>query len=428
MTRHEFPLLNEYYEEQVLPNGLTIRVVPRPGFAKKLAYLGVNYGSIDTRYTLLGVQRSTPDGVAHYLEHKMFDLPDGNAMTRFAALGGSDNAFTSYSMTAYFVDCADAFEENLRTLLEMVFTPCFTEESVEKERGIIAQEIRMYEDSPNSVVYEQLFAAMYEEHPVRVPIAGTVESIERITAATLQACYDAFYTPGNMLLCVVGDVDASRVAELAQQVLPERSAPIAEADYGRERSLNPRLQRVERRMEVSMPTFQLGFACQPPQPGREVLRQEIVADLAAEVLMGESSALYAALYEEGLIDSGFGCGYEAFKGMSMLTAGGDSEDPDEVLRRILREAERLQREGIDPELFSRLKRSALGSRIRELDSFDGIAYRLCGYFFEGAEYYDFPEIYQQVDAQQVLSFLKKTVRPERAALSVIYPVEKEARP
>ena len=182
MRTIEVPRLGERCLEHRLPNGLTIRVVPKPGFARKYAFFAVNYGSIDTKFTLEGREIRTPDGVAHYLEHKMFDLPDGDAMERFAAAGASPNAFTSYDMTAYYFSCTDRFQENFRTLLDMVAEPYFTEASVNKERGIIGQEIRMYEDSADSRLYENLFSAMFRHHPIRVPIAGTVESIADITA------------------------------------------------------------------------------------------------------------------------------------------------------------------------------------------------------------------------------------------------------
>lgn len=283
----------------------------------------------------------------------------------------------------------------------------------------------MYEDSPNSAVYEQLFAGMYEHHPIRVPIAGTVESIGAITAGTLQSCYDAFYTPSNMMLCAVGDLDPQLVVDLAGSFTPAERRQIPVSDYGPPAGLNPRKPYQERRMEVAMPTFQLGFACAPPASGAEVLEQEVLAELATELLMGESSSLYSALYEEGVIDSSFGSGYEELKGVAMLSAGGDADEPERVLERILEENRRLQREGPRPGLFERLKRAALGSRIRDLDSFDGIAARMCGYFFEGAEYYDFPDAFARVDEARVLEFLDQVVRPERAALSVIRPRARE---
>ena len=176
-----------------------------------------------------------------------------------------------------------------------------------------------------------------------------------------------------------------------------------------------------------MPTFQIGFRCPAPALGDGVLQQEIVADLALEVLLGESSRLYEQMYEEGLIDSSFGGYYEQSKNVAMLACGGDSDDPDAVLERLIAEVERLKREGIDPELFRRLKRAAIGSRIRSLDSFEGVAFRLCGYFFEKTEYYRFPEVFDGVDEQQVLAFLADTVQRERAAIAIIYPLEKEVQ-
>ncbi len=421
MIRKEFPQLREHYYESVLPCGLTVRVVPRPGFSRKHAFLAVRCGSSDVSFTLGDRKVLLPAGTAHYLEHKIFDLPEGSVMQRFAAAGASDNAFTSYSMTAFFFECADAFEENLRTLLEMVFTPWFTEQSVEKERGIIAQEIRMYEDSPGSAVSEQLYEAMYERHPLRLPIAGTVESIGEITPETLQTCYDAFYYPANMMLCCVGDLDPENVEALAAEYAKDRGLARAEPDWGPAPSLKPWKARVQREMEISMPTFQMGFACPAPKNGAEVQEAEIIGELAADLLMGESSPLYTALYEEGLIDATFGSGYEELRGTAMLSAGGDSDEPERVLERILKERDRLLRDGPEKGLFERLRRAALGSRLRELDSFDGITARMCGYFFEDAEYYDFPAAFSRVGEEQVLEFLSDTLRPERACLSVILP-------
>lgn len=216
MTRKQYPELDETLYRETLENGLTVLVVPRKGFTKKLAYFVTDFGSIHTDFRLGGKEYHAPAGVAHYLEHKMFDLPgDRDVSAEFAALGASTNAFTSYDMTAYFFPCTDHFDECLRLLLEFVSTPYFTEESVEKERGIIDQEIGMNEDAPDSVVFDNLMAAMYAVHPIRQPILGTSETIREITPEVLYTCHRAFYAPGNMLLCVVGDVDPESVASAA---------------------------------------------------------------------------------------------------------------------------------------------------------------------------------------------------------------------
>ena len=298
MTYFDYPKIGEGYYEERLPDGLRVRVVKKPGFARKYAFLAVDFGAIDTKFTVDGKALRVPDGIAHYLEHKMFDLPDENAMNLFAAHGGSPNAFTSYAMTAYYFSCTEQFAENLRILMRMVYTPFFTDESVEKERGIIAQEIRMYEDSAESRVGEDLFGALFAGHPVRVPIAGSVESIGDITAEMLYACHRAFYCPSNMLLCVVGDVDADEVCALAREMAHGTQRVLPVRDYGAAETMLPVCAKTERRMEVSMPTFSVGFKCAPPKAGMETMRREIIGDLAAEILIGESSPLYQRLYED----------------------------------------------------------------------------------------------------------------------------------
>lgn len=421
MTAKAYPDLGEMVYESRLSNGLLTRVVTKPGFAKAYAFLAVNYGSMDTRFERAGQWHESPQGTAHYLEHKMFDMPDGNIMQQFAKYGGSPNAFTSYDMTAYYVQCTDHFQENLELLLRYVSTPYFTPESVEKERGIIAQEIQMYEDSADSVVFESLFSVIYAHHPIRNSIAGTVESIAEISAQTLYDAYYGFYTPENMMLCVVGDVEPEQVIALAESILPRDSTPATQRAYGLQEEMVPARKRAERAMEVSMPMFALGFKAEPAGYGQGTMLQEVVGDLSAEILVGESSPLYTKLYEDGLIDSGFSCGFEGLKGASMLTASGDSRAPQTVYDAILEEAARIAREGVDEALFQRLKRSALGRRMRDLDGFESICYRSCAYHFEGVDYFSFPSCFHAVTSDQIVEFLHRTVREERGAISLIWP-------
>ena len=420
MNYLEYPELSDGFFEKLLPNGLRVRVVRRPGFARKFAFLAVNFGSNDRDFTLEGQKYHVPAGIAHYLEHKMFDLPEGGAMEQFAAHGGSNNAFTNYSMTAYYVECTEQFEENLKILLRMVTTPYFTDESVEKERGIIAQEIKMYADSPDSAVFENLFAAMYPGHPVSVPIAGTVESIADITPETLYACCRAFYTPQNMMLCVVGDVDADGVAQLAEALTPAPMPGGVRDERGW--SYDYACGMVEKTMEVAMPMFAAGFADARIAPA-DSLRAEILGDLAAEVLVGESSPLYQRLYEQNLIDSDFSCGFEQVRGAGLLELSGDSEDADAVIAAVIEEAERIAREGVDGAQLERLRRSMIGRRTRELDSFESTCYRMSAYFFEGAEYFDSVRTIQTVTAEDVADFLRTVCRRGRLSVSYIRPKE-----
>ena len=425
MNKREYPHLDEVLYELQLENGLQIRVVPKRGFAKTYAFLATNYGSIDTSYAYQGQTMTSPAGVAHYLEHKMFDLEEGNAMQLFAKTGASPNAFTSYSMTAYYFVCTDQWQENLKHLLHFVYTPYFTQESVDKERGIIAQEIRMYEDNADSCGFEQLARAMYAHHPLRVPIAGSVESIQDITAQTLYDCYEAFYSPANMILCVVGDVDPLEIRRIAQENTPAESRGKPLRCYGPEEPLTPVRPLVEREMEISMPSFTIGFKAAAPKPGFDSFKAEFVGELAAEMLAGESSELYTRLYNEGLIDADFSIGYESLPGAAFLNAEGDSKAPQSVLQALLEEARRLQREGLDADTFQRLKKSALGRRMRDLDSFESIGYRICAYYFENCDYLSFPGIYEAVTLEDLARFLAEVVRPERAAMSVISPKTKE---
>ena len=423
MTRIEYPELDETLYQQTLANGLTVCVVPRKGFTKRLAYFVTDYGSIHTQYSLDGKNHQAPAGVAHYLEHKMFDLPGNRDVSaEFAALGASTNAFTSYDMTAYYFSCTENFDECLRLLLEFVSTPYFTEESVEKERGIIDQEIGMNEDAPDSVVFENLVQAMYARHPIRVPILGTGETIRQITPEVLYRCHRAFYAPGNMLLCVVGDVEPEAVARIAEQQLGREALPVGKKQKDWAEPMTCPRPEITAKMEVAMPMFNLAFKCEPLGTGDGAIREEMVADLAAEALFGESSELYLKLYEEGLIDSSFGGGFETIDGCAMLLCSGDSEDARAVREAILAQAEKLTREGLPEEDYLRMKRSALGRRIRGLDSFDATCFRICAYHFSDFDYFRFPEIYRQITAEEIIAVLARVVRRERCCLSIMEPV------
>lgn len=425
MNIKNYDRLSQQILQETLPNGLRIYLAPKYGFSKKFAFFATDYGSIDTKFMLDGKEYTSPDGVAHYLEHKMFDMPEGNAMQEFSARGASPNAFTSYNMTAYYFSCTTDFEENLKTLLSFVSTGYFTEESVEKERGIIAQEIKMYEDSPGSQVDENLFAAMYHYHPLRVNIAGTVESIQSITAETLQACHRAFYDPSNMVLCVAGDVELDTVKRMALELLPKEKGGVSGRNYGPTEPSTPKEQFVSREMEVSMPMFSIAFKCPEIPKGTERFRQEVLGDLASEVLCGESSSLYLKMYEEGLIDSGFSVGCGIIKGLPTISMSGDSSDPKGVLEEILQEGQRIVRDGVDEDLFARLKRSSLGRRIRGLDSFDGICYRMAIADFDGYDYFRFPELYDEITSEDIRMLIQKQILPELAVLSVIEPKKTE---
>ena len=427
MEQIHYPRIGETLYRTVLANGLTVLVVPKPGFTRKIAYFAADFGAVHNHFALDGREVQAPDGVAHYLEHKLFDMPSGRDVTaEFAALGAVPNAFTSHDLTVYYFSCTEGFRDCLDLLLEYVSTPYFTEESVEKEQGIIGQEIGMDSDAPESRVFQNLMKIMYREHPVRVDVLGTLDSIARIDPQVLYDCHRAFYHPGNMLLTVVGDVDPEEVAQLAMARLGGETAPKVEQSRTWNEEMTCERRYVEANMEVAMPMFQIGFKCEPLGKGEKAIREEMVADLAAEALFGESSALYMRLYEEGIIDSAFGGGFETIDGMAMLTVSGDSETPEVIRDALLDQARVLIREGLEEQAFLRMKRSAMGRRIRDLDSFSATCFRLCAYHFSGYDYFRFPEIYETITAGDNLAFLDRVVTAERCALSVINPLEEEA--
>ena len=424
MTKFEYPQLGETLYMDTLSNGLRLCVLPRPGFSKKLAYFVTDFGAIHTDFLLDGREVHAPAGIAHFLEHKMFELPDGRDVSaELAALGAVTNAFTSHDMTAYYIGCTENFEPALKLLLEFVSTPYFTEESVQKEIGIIDQEIGMDADSPDSTCFKNLMTSMYREHPIRIDVLGTSESIRDITPELLHDCHRAFYTPGNMMLCVIGDVEPDRVAEIATQILGSEKKSVGQKLRPWNENMEILTGEIQHSAEVAMPMFHIGFKCEPTGTGETAIRQEIIGDLAAEALFGESSALYLQLYEEGRIDSSFGGGFETIDGMAMLLCSGDSDDADYVREEIFLEAERITREGIGEEVFQRMKRSAFGRRVRDLDSFDSTCFRLCAYKLTDFDYFEFPRVYQSVTVGEIQEFLHRVVRRERSSLSIVNPVK-----
>ena len=423
MEEKRYERVGERLFHTVLKNGLHIYVAAKPGFQKSYAFFATNYGGMDMRFRLDGEWLDTPAGVAHFLEHKTFDTEDGNALQDLAANGASPNAFTSTSLTGYYFESTEKFEENLKILLSFVSVPYYTQESVDKEQGIIGQEIRMGDDEPDTQVFYGMLEGLYAYSPIQVNIAGTVESIAEITADTLNLCHRAFYDPGNMVLCVAGDVDPERVAAIAREVLPAQGHSPVERDHGKAEAPEACKSNWEKAMAVSTPIFQLGFKDTPPSKGMEWLKWELTGNLTCEVLLGTSSPLYARLYSEGLINESFGYGSEAYPGAAFLCAGGESRDPEAVRAAVLAEAERIDREGVDDGLFQRLKKAAYGFMVRSLNSFENICVSQAMAHFNGYDYLEFPQCFEKITKADVEACIHRTVTWEKSALSVVKPKE-----
>ena len=426
MEKIKFPRVGEEMYHEKLENGLNVFVFSKPGFQKGFAFFATNYGGMDMRFCLDGEWHDTPAGVAHYLEHKMFDTEDGNALQDLAAQGASPNAFTSSALTGYYFESTEHFRENLKILLSFVSVPYFTQESVDKEQGIIGQEIGMYDDNPDWQLFISMMEAMYFHHPIRVSVAGSVESISHITAQTLYDCHKAFYDPANMTLCVAADVAPEEICAIAREILPRQAGPIALKDYGPKEPEQVAKNLVEQEMEVSCTIFQLGYKGDVPGQGEGGMRQELVAELAAEALLGTSSPLYAKLYREGLINSGFAYGYEAYPGCSFLYAGGDSKDPEAVRAAIAAEAGRIGREGIDEKLWERLRKGCYGTKVRALNSFENLCVSQAQAFFQGVNFLEFAGLFDALTKKEAEELIARWVVPQRTTLSIVRPKGEQA--
>ena len=426
MEQRHYARLGETVFHTVLENGLHVYVDRRPEFQKSYAFFATNYGGMDMKFHLDGQWKDTPAGVAHFLEHKMFDTQDGNALQDLAANGASPNAFTSSAITGYYFESTEKFYDNLAILLSFVSVPWFTRESVDKEQGIIGQEIRMVEDDPDNQVFYALMECLYDHHPIQVPIAGSQASIARITADTLYACHKAFYCPGNMVLTAAGNVDPEEIVRIARKILPKEPGGHIERDYGGEEAAKAAQAEKELTMEVSTPIFQLGFKADPAERGAEWLRRSILGELLCEVLLGNSTPLYARLYAQGLINKNFAYGFELYPGCAILAAGGESKDPRAVRDAVLSEAARLAREGVDPDLFRRVKKGVYGAKVRGLNSLEFTCIELAQDHFAGADFFSFPEVFDAITQADVEACLRSWITPERCGLAVVKPGEGEA--
>ena len=420
MKQTFYERIGEAVCRETLPNGLRINIVPKRDYAKSYAFFATRYGGMDTRFCLNGKWLDTPAGIAHYLEHKMFDTKEGNALQELAKNGAEPNAFTSNAITGYYFDSTTHFEENLEILLSFVSVPYFTEESVAKEQGIIGQEIRMIEDNPDWQIYTRMMKALYAASTARTSIAGTVESISHITAETLYDCHKAFYTPSNMVLTVVGNVDPVHVVDIARRILPREGGPAIPRDYGTEPAQVAEKE-TKLAMEVSCPQFLTGFKCTPAEDGEGYMRQSLIGDMACDILLGDSSPLYLRLYDRGLINTSFGGAYEMMPGVAYLYAGGDSKDARAVTAEIQKEAKRLVAEGIDEDFYQRVRRASFGSNLRGLNSFENIAVSLSEGYFHGYDPFRFPQVFDTITKDDITAFLRENLTADRAVLSEIVP-------
>ena len=422
INRKEYGQIDEALFQKKLSNGLSVFVSPKSGFHKCCAFFATDYGSADKRFKFDGKWIETPDGVAHFLEHKLFDMEDGNAITLLSENGASANAFTSTDITAYHFECIDKFQENLKMLLKFVSTPSFTPESIEKERDIIRQEILMDEDDPDYCLFYGLMESLFCHSPLRIPIAGTVESIKEITSETLYGCHSAFYTPANMALCVVGDVEPAEVFDIAESTLVAKTMELPERDYGLREPPRPASSMFSKEMDVSLPIFLAGCKTNPVPCGQERLRLELVGALTLDILAGHSSPLYFRLYKNGLVSGDFSASFDVSSGVAYTIFGGETREPERVFGEVNEEIARLLKEVPDTELLSRVKKALLGSFIRSLNSFDAICGNVVNGYFRGYDAFKTPEILSSITESDVVQFLQNSLISDNMTISVIKPI------
>jgi len=420
---------NELLEEDLylsrLPCGLSVFIMPRRGYSKYYAVFATHYGSIDSRFRVPGEDEvlTVPDGIAHFLEHKLFENKWGSAFDRFAELGASANAYTSYTLTAYLFSCTEEFTDNLDLLLSFVQDPYFTDENVAKEQGIIEQEIRMYEDHPDRCLIYNLLQSLYHENPVRKDIAGTVESIKQINKDLLYRCHNTFYHPANMSLFVTGDLEISRVMDQIAGFFARRdieSRGTIERFYPDEAEGIAR-ERISQKLEVSRPRYLLGLKDRVAQSGRDLLEQQVTTRIMWTALLGRSSRLYNELYEAGLIDDGFSASHSASDQYAYSIVGGETEDPEQLHDTLLENLKTAKKKGIDEERFQRIKRKTIGSFLKAFNSLEFAANTFITYHFYDINFFDYLPTMEQITLADVNQRLDELVRDDNLAVSVILP-------
>lgn len=414
-----------YYEK--LQNGLDVYFMPKRGFMKKYAILATNYGSNDLEFVPIGEDKKirVNEGIAHFLEHKMFEQPDGgDAFDKFSKLGVNANAFTNFTMTAYLFSATENFYESLEHLIDYVQTPYFTDENVEKEKGIIAQEIKMYNDDPDWNVYFNCLKAMYVNYPARIDIAGTVDSIYKITKEELYKCYNTFYNPGNMALFVVGDLDVEKVIDVTKKsnnYKVDRLSKSIERFYPEEPE-GVKEKEVIEKFPISMPMFNIGFKdSNVGLKGKELLRKEIVTDILVGMLFKKGSKLYEDLYMQGLINENFGAGFSYQVDYAFSIIAGDSKEPKKVKEIILDYIEKSKKEGLSKEEFERTKKKKIGSFIKCFDSINFIGNSFISYVFKDINLLEYLDVIKDITFEEVEERLKEHFKEEYCVISIVEP-------
>lgn len=430
MEKITFRQLQEELYFEKLPNGLPVYILPKKGFNKTFATFTTNYGSIDNHFVPFGKQEfaKVPDGIAHFLEHKLFEKEDGDIFQQFSRQGASANAFTSFTRTAYLFSSTSDVEKNLETLIDFVQSPYFSDKTVEKEKGIIGQEITMYDDNPDWRLYFGLIQNLYKNHPVKIDIAGTIESISHINKDLLYECYHTFYHPSNMLLFIVGPVDPKAIMDLVrgnQSKKDYRDLPEIKRKFADEPAAAAKTKRV---LEMNVQTSKclVGIkSIHADQTGEELLKTELTMNVLLDLLFGKSSKQYDQLYTSGLIDETFSYDYTQERGFGFAMVGGDTSSPDqlgETLTNVLLEAREVH--SFTEEQLTRAKKKKIGAFLRSINSPEYIANQFTRYAFNDMNLFDVVPALEKISLSDVNALAEEVISKQYLSEFQIIPIKK----
>ena len=430
--------LRETYYFTRLDGGLPVFFIPRQGFNKKIAVLATEYGSIDVEFILPGRQKFTrlPAGVPHFLEHQLFKKDYGDISDKFAANGANYNASTGYTNTAYFFTCTDNFRENFKLLIELVFAPYFEKTNVGRERSIIEQEIKMYDDMPETILSRNLMESLYRKHPARVDIGGTVQSIQKITPEILQQAYATFYHPGNMVLVIAGDIDFSLIRQDFNEYF---SRPAVKSLFTSESSgkISDRVLIKRKKVTepdeinefsriakgpVARPQISIGYKeRRVGLKGEAFIKQNMITGMMLDLLIGTGSPLYSQLYGEGLVDTNFSFFHAGYKTHGLTILNGETDDPEKLHDRILKGIRKAQRTGFKKMEVARIKRKGLGAATAAFDDFGNLAGLFTNSYFNRINAFDVIKYLKSISVKDINKRLRSHLDKKYHAISILKP-------
>lgn len=416
MEKYTNEFLGEEYYKIEHKSGLTVYVMPKNNMKSCFAIFGTNYGSVDTRFAIEGKElTSVPEGIAHFLEHKLFESEELDAFELYSKTGANANAYTSFDKTCYLFSCTDNFDDSLRILLDFVKHPYFTQETVEKEQGIIGQEIKMYQDNPDWEVMFNLLRILYQKNPVRIDIAGTVESIAQISADLLYECYNTFYNLSNMVLAVAGNVTPEQVLKTVDEKI-EKEEPVRIIRETEEEPFDIVTDYIEEDMHTEIKKFNIGYK---EKVREDNLRYSILMSIAFELICGKTTDFYDELLSDGLINSNFGTEYFSGRGFAVNIFGGESENPGEVKKKIAERIKYLKENGVNEKDFEAVRRNKYGNEVKCFNDVDALANGLVSMHFENYGMFDIFDIYRSITKEDVDAVIKESFDERVCALSVI---------